>query len=205
MHQQGATYVSSPQQLELNSQVGNVKHYNSYDPKLKEGMMNGTIPSTIVDSFASSNVGTTKDRFQPTGRKSDKVFWLLHGSTQAAMEIAKLPYNVRAPAKDIHITSGINTNSLIGTSKLADVGYIIIFDKDTVKMNNAHNTQVIVTQEAGINGWREDKTGMWQVALVPIVSNVNTNTVLVDQPPTEFLPDQPLPTKAIHNIYELKT
>jgi hypothetical protein len=121
------------------------------------------------------------------------------------MEIAKLPYNVRAPAKDIHITPGINKNSLISTSKLADAGYIMIFVKDTVTIYNAHNIQVIVTQEAVINGWREDKTGMWRVALVIIVSNVNTDTVLVDQPPTEFLPDQSLPTKAIHNVYELKT
>jgi len=142
--------------------------------------MNGTIPSAIVDSSASSNVGTTKDRFQPTGRKSDKVFWLPDGSTQAATEIAKLPYDMRAPVKDFHITSGINKYSLISTSKLADTGYITIFDKDTVKMYNAHNTQVIITREAVINGWHKDKTGMWQVALIPIVSNVNTNTVLVD-------------------------
>ncbi len=66
-------------------------------------------------------------------------------------------------------------------------------------MYDAHNTQVIVTREAVINDWHKDKTGMWWVALVPIVSNINTDTVLVDQPPTEFLPDRPLPTKAIHN------
>jgi hypothetical protein len=47
-------------------------------------------------------------------------------------------------------------------------------------MYNAQNTQVIITWEAVINGWHEDKTGMWRVALVPIVSNVNTKTVLVD-------------------------
>ncbi len=167
--------------------------------------MNGTIPSATVNSGTSSNVGTTKDRFQPMGRKSDKVFWLPDGSTQAATDIAKLPYNVRALAKDIHITPGINKNSLISTSKLVDTGCIMIFDKDTVKMYNTHNTQVIVTREVVINGWRKDKTGMWQVALVPIVLNVNTNTVLVDRPPTELLPDGPLPTEAIHNIYELKT
>ncbi len=83
--------------------------------------MNGTIPSAIVDSGASSNVGTTKDGFQPTGRKSDKVFLLVDDSTQAATEIAKLPYDVRAPAKDIHITPGINKNLLISTSKMADM------------------------------------------------------------------------------------
>jgi hypothetical protein len=31
--------------------------------------MNGMIPSAIVNSGASSNVGITKDHFQPTGQK----------------------------------------------------------------------------------------------------------------------------------------
>jgi hypothetical protein len=37
-----------------------------------------------------------------------------------------------------------------------------------------------------------------------MVMNNNTDTVLVDKPPTEFLPEQPHPSKAIHNLYELK-
>ncbi len=76
------------------------------------------------------------------------------------MDIAKLSYNVHLPAKDIHITPGINENSLITTNKMADAGYITVFDKDTVKMYDAHNTRVIGTRDAVINGWHEDKTGM---------------------------------------------
>jgi hypothetical protein len=121
------------------------------------------------------------------------------------MDITKLPYNVQPPAKDIHITPGINENSLISTSKMADAGYITVFDKDTVKMYDAYNTQVIVTQDAVINGWCENKTGMWRVALVSFVQNLNTDTILLKQPPTEFLPCRPAPTKAIHNVYKLKT
>jgi outer membrane lipoprotein-sorting protein len=68
---------------------------------------------------------------------------------------------VQSPAKDIHITPGIKENSLISTSKMSDAGYITVFNKDTVKIYNAHNTQVIVTRDAVINCWREDKTGMW--------------------------------------------
>jgi hypothetical protein len=32
-----------------------------------------------------------------------------------------------------------------------------------------------------------------------------TDTVLCDQCPTEFLPDRPPPSKAIHNVYKLQT
>ena len=34
---------------------------------------------------------------------------------------------------------------------------------------------------------------------------MNTETVLVNKPPTEFLPQRPPPTEAIANVYKLKT
>jgi len=38
-----------------------------------------------------------------------------------------------------------------------------------------------------------------------MVQNNNMETVIVNQPPTEFLPERPPPIDAIHNVYELKT
>jgi hypothetical protein len=38
-----------------------------------------------------------------------------------------------------------------------------------------------------------------------MVQNNNTNTIIVNRPPTEYLPDQPPPSKAVSNVYELKT
>jgi hypothetical protein len=35
--------------------------------------------------------------------------------------------------------------------------------------------------------------------------NNNTNTVILNRPPTDFLPERPPPVDAIHNVYELKT
>ena len=47
--------------------------------KIKEGVLNGSIPSTFADSAATSNVGTMKDRnklaFVMTERPSYKVFF----------------------------------------------------------------------------------------------------------------------------------
>ena len=37
-----------------------------------------------------------------------------------------------------------------------------------------------------------------------MVQNNNMETVIVNWPPTEFLPECPPPTNAIHNVYELK-
>ncbi len=38
-----------------------------------------------------------------------------------------------------------------------------------------------------------------------VVRNNNTNTFIVNWPPTEFLPERPPPTDTIKNVYELKT
>ena len=37
------------------------------------------------------------------------------------------------------------------------------------------------------------------------VQNNNTDTIIVNKPPTEFLPDRPEPSEAVHNVYEFKT
>ncbi len=38
-----------------------------------------------------------------------------------------------------------------------------------------------------------------------MVQNQNTDTIIVNWPPTKFLPNQPPPEEAIHNVFELKT
>ena len=46
---------------------------------------------------------------------------------------------------------------------------------------------------------------LWQIPLIPVVLNNNTDTVLINKPPTDFLPDRTPVIEAIHNVYELKT
>ena len=70
-------------------------------------------------------------------------------------------------------------NSLISTAKFAEAGYITIFDDEEVNVYNAQNTKVIVTWQAIIKGWFDKKANLWQMPLVPIVLNNNTNTVQV--------------------------
>jgi hypothetical protein len=38
-----------------------------------------------------------------------------------------------------------------------------------------------------------------------MVRNNNTDTIIVNRPPTEYLPNRPPPSKAVYNVYELKT
>jgi hypothetical protein len=62
-----------------------------------------------------------------------------------------------------------------------------------------------VTKDAILRGWRDMDNKFWQIPLVDVVQNVNTDTIAVNRPPAEFLPDRPPTEEAIHNVYELKT
>ena len=166
--------------------------------------MDGTIPSTVADSGCTSGVGTSDDPSRRMGVTSDKEFLLPGGKILAATEIAEYPFNVRDPAKQLHITPGITTNSLLNTNKFAEANYITIFDKEEVNIYDVNDTIITVTRGAIQRGFKcPDK--LWQIPLVDMVRNNNTETVIVNCPPTEFLPERPPPIDAIHNVYELKT
>jgi hypothetical protein len=123
----------------------------------------------------------------------------------AATEIAEYPFQVRDPARQLHITPGITTNSLLSTSKFAAANYITIFDKEEVNIYDANDTVIAVTRGAILRGFKCPTSGLWRIPLVEMVRNNNTDTIIVNRPPTEFLPARPPPTDAIYNVYELKT
>jgi len=172
-------------------------------------VLNGTIASAFADSDATSHVGTKKDRvhqaFITTDRQSDKAFHMPNGLVEEATALDALQHNLRAPARGIHIVPSIERDLLLSVSKFIDANYIAIFDKDEVKIFDANNTEIMVSRAAILRGWRCPDTKLWCIPLVKHVTNANTDTILCDRPPSEFLPERPPPTEAVANVYELKT
>jgi hypothetical protein len=76
--------------------------------------------------------------------------------------------------------------------------------KKAVNIYDANDTTITVTRGAILRGFKCPMTGMWHIPLVDLVRNNNTDTVIINCPPSEFLPARPPPTEAIHNVYELK-
>jgi hypothetical protein len=142
--------------------------------------------------------------FQSTGRQSDKVFCLPNRAPEAASKIGELATNVRARARNVHITPGIAESSLISIVKFAEAGYTTIFTGNQVNIYDQHNTVITVLQVAIICSWCEPN-GLYRIPIIPVVHNNNTDTVLVKQPPSKFLPACPPPEEAVVNVYELKT
>jgi len=121
------------------------------DEELRRGIMDGTIPSTIADSGATSGVGTEDDPSHCTGEPSDERFTLPSGAVIKATET----FDIRAPAKELHLTPGVSQHSLLSTGKYADANYITVFDKDTVNIYDANDTTITVTKDAILRGWRD--------------------------------------------------
>jgi hypothetical protein len=98
--------------------IHNINEMKAFEQLIKKEVLNGSIPSIIADSAATSHVGTKHDPFIPMGRTSKKIFQLPNRTRTAASTISELTHNVRQPAKDVHIVPTIKTNSLLSTANL---------------------------------------------------------------------------------------
>jgi hypothetical protein len=182
---------------------------NMTEQQLKAGVHDGSILSAVANTRATSSIRTTKDKrrnaFIPTGQQSTKSFHMPNGTVEAAMDVDELHHKVCHPAKDIHILPRIEGDLLLSMEKFADANYKAIFDKDKLNIYNANNTKVTLSPSTILCGWQCTDTNFWSVPLVPYLTNNNTETVLCNQPPTEFLPQCPPQLDAIYNVCELKT
>ena len=120
-------------------------------------------------------------------------------------EEAFIDHKLREPAQIWDIVPGTNQESMASTSKFANAGYIIVFDKEEVNVYNASNTRITSTGCATLKGWRDEECRQW---LIPLVENVESKimeTILVKAPPSELLSNLPAMKEVVVNVYELKT
>ncbi len=115
------------------------------------------------------------------------------------------PFEIRALANDLHITPGVSQHSLLSTGKFAHANYMTVFDKEMVNVYNANNTIFTVSKGAILPGFCNPVLNLYQNLLVDMVVNNNTITIIIDCPPTKFLPDRLPPSKIVYNDYKLKT
>ena len=118
------------------------------DNEMRCGVLNGTIPSTVPDSGASSSIGTADDACQRTGLQSNKVFNLPSRQAVAASELSEYPFKVRNPAPQVHIIPGVTSNSLMSINQFSVADYITVFDKEEVNVYDANNVRITVTRGA---------------------------------------------------------
>jgi hypothetical protein len=136
--------------------------------KMKEGMLNGTIPLAVSDTGATSSAFLKKDPSCATGKLSTTVFHLLNGAIAPALTRNKLLHNVREPARSVNIVPALVENSLLSTIKFAKAGYTVIYDKDEVNFYDARTTKITVLEEAKLTGWQCPHQKMWRFPPSPL-------------------------------------
>jgi hypothetical protein len=149
---------------------------------MKEGVLNGMIPSVVSDTGATSSAFLKKDPSCTTGELSTTVFHLPDGATAPATTRYKLLHNVCEPARSVNIVPALVETSLLSTNKFAKAGYTVIYDKDELNFYDARTTKITVSEKAILTGWGCPHQKMWRVPLVTIVTNLNTDTLLLDHP-----------------------
>ena len=89
--------------------------------KIRAMIIDGSIPSEIRDTCATSTAGRSRHTFRSLNSPSDKVFHLPTGGTSRASVKDKLMHELREPATEVDILPGL-TNTLIRTCKLVEGG-----------------------------------------------------------------------------------
>ena len=132
----------------MQEHINNVNDITALKNFIKKGVLNSSIPSIVMNSAATSSVGTLTAPLIPTGHISNKIFQLPDRTRTAAATVSELAHDVQQPAKDVHIIPSIESNSLISTAKFAKAGYITVFDNKEVNIYHAHDTTIKVLQGA---------------------------------------------------------
>jgi hypothetical protein len=160
------------------------------------GVLSSTIPSTVSNTGATLSAFLRSDPSLPTGRVSSAVFHLPNSAVAPASTINKLLRDVQAPARDVNIVPSLVGNLLLSTSKFAEAGYTVIYDKDKVNFYNARTTKITVSGDAVLKRWQCPCMNLWHVPLVPFITNLNTDTLILDHPSGQ---------DSLNSMYTIKT
>ena len=120
----------------------------------------------ILDTGCTSGAGAETDMeyFHDTGLPSKKVFMLPNTSKIPATKIMRLKHNLREGAGEMNIVPNLHS-SLISVPKMAEHGYIAVFDKKEARIYDGTTTTITTTGDPIIVAPRCDDTGLWRMNL----------------------------------------
>jgi hypothetical protein len=122
--------------------------------------------SGILDTGCTLGAGAEKDVdcFYNTGLLSRKVFMLLDKLKITATKKMQLKHNLWAGASKMNIVLNLHT-TLISVPKMAEHGYIAVFDKHEARIYYGTTTKLMASEDPIIVApWCED-TGLWKMKL----------------------------------------
>jgi hypothetical protein len=122
--------------------------------------------SGILDTGCTLGAGAEKDVdcFHDTGLPSGKVFMLPDKMKIKATKKMQLKHNLWDRASKMNIMPNLHT-MLISVPKMAEHGYIAVFDKNEARINDGTTTKLTVSGDPIIVAPWCDDTGLWKMEL----------------------------------------
>ncbi len=119
-----------------------------------------------MDTGYTSDAGAEKDMdcFHDTGLPSNKVFMLPEKTKIKATKTMQLKHKLRAVAGKMNIIPNLHS-TLISVPKMADHGYIVVFDKKEVRIYDGTTTTITALEEPIIVAPRCEDTSLWKIEL----------------------------------------
>ena len=104
------------------------------DQQIKNGVLNGSIPSAAWDTSCTSHAGLVGNQFIKKTRKSTNIFALADGHPTAATTIALLEHKIREPACTVNMVPALENQYLLSRGKFAEAGYVSVCDGEEVNI-----------------------------------------------------------------------
>ncbi len=145
-------------------------------------MLSGAILLAVRNTGATSHALLPSAPSIPTGQQSQAVFHLPNDDTAAAATINKLHLNICKPTRSVNIVPALVENSLLSTNKFVEAGYTVIYDAEEVNFYGARTTKIVVSEAVILKGWRCPCAKLWRVLITEVLTNKNTDTLLLDHP-----------------------
>ena len=105
---------------------------------------------------------------------------MANGNAAPATKVRLLQQPLRDPARNIDIVPSLRGASLLSTSKLADTGYVTMYDGYKVNVYDSRTATIKVSEAAVLQGWRCPRARLWQIPLTSDVRKINADDLLLD-------------------------
>ena len=179
------------------------------EEETRRGMIDRSIPSAVVDTGATSNVGKYGCNLELTGEPSSKFFTTATGHKAKATEKGRMAHEFRKPARMYNIVPDITLNPIASTSKMCDTDCFLVFDAEEVRIYDARTTKIVASKPPVLKGWREKISTLWRISFVkrPPVPDLGpkANRTPGTRPASSdaqkpFSPIFPAPSETISNV-----
>ena len=152
------------------------------DKKVKQGVLEGYIPSAEWDTEWKYDVVMIGDPFIQTEQISTNIFALSDEQPTPATNIYKLDHRVQEPVHTVNIVPTSDNQYLLRRVKFAESGYVSICDGDEVKIYDGRTAKIIVSEDTVLKGWRFPHTKLWRIPLRFKAMELHMHTNLLNGP-----------------------